>query len=418
MGSKSTSPFAIRTATPERLREFLRPLEPAFAEEYPADEFEADRHLFEADRIIGAFDGEGAVGCAGAYSARLSVPGGEVAAAAVTLVAVLPTHRRRGILRALMDHQLGDVHERGEPVAILWASEGAIYQRFGYGLATYSTTFEIDPRRSAFLRPVPPIGRVRFLSADEALTVVPSIYERSRAGIPGALARSEAWWRWAGLRDSAAPRQESGPKWIVVLEVDGVAVGYAIYRAKAGWDDRGPDGRLTVLEVMADDAAAERQLWRWLLDVDLVGRLKAFRQPLTPPLVLMLAEPRRLGLTVGDGLWLRLVDLPVALAARGYGAAGSLVLEVADDACAWNAGRWRLQVVPKNGPDSNGAVERTDAAPDLVLDVADLGAAYLGGVRFAELAAAGRSEERTAGALALADRMFASGRSPWCSTMF
>lgn len=425
MGPTPTSPFVIRTATPDRLREFLAPLVPAFADEYPDDEFEADRHLFEADRIIGAFEGGQVVGCGGAYTTRLTVPGGEVDAAAVTLVGVLPTHRRRGILRALMRHQLDDVRRRGEPLAILWASEGAIYQRFGYGLGTYSTSFEIDPRRSAFLQPLGPAGRIRYLTAEEALAVLPPLYERARRRIPGAIARSEAWWRWGTLRDGTAPRQEQGPKSFVVLEMDGAAAGYAIHRVKAGWDERGPDGRLTVLEVVADDAAAERRLWRWLLDVDLVGRVRAVRQPLPPPLFLVLAEPRRLGLTVGDGLWVRLVDLPAALAARRYAGSGTLVLEVTDETCPLNAGRWRLAVAADAPPGASdpaagftGGAERTDAPADLVLDVADLGAAYLGGVRFAELAAAGRVEAPSGAAIVLADRLFAAERAPWCSTMF
>jgi predicted acetyltransferase len=413
-----TPPFAIRTATPDDLRAFLAPLEPAFAEEYPDEEFEADRHLFEAGRIVAAFDQDVAVGCAGAYTARLSVPGGEVAAAAVTLVGVRPTHRRRGILRMLMRHQLDDIRRRGEPVAVLWASEGAIYQRFGYGLATYATSFEIDPRRAAFLDAVEADGRLRSLTGDEALAILPSIYERAHRPIPGALDRSEAWWRWGTLRDAAPPRQELGPKSFVALERDGRAVGYAIYRARARWDDRGPDGRLTVLEVVADDARAERRLWRWLLDADLMSRIRAVRQPLTPPLYHMLAEPRRLGLTVNDGLWLRLVDLPAALAARRYRAAGSLVLEVADGSCPWNAGRWRLATT--GGDDGSWAATavRTDDEPDLALDATDLGAAYLGGVRPSELGAAGRVHERHPAALSLADRLFASDRSPWCMTMF
>jgi predicted acetyltransferase len=412
------APFEVRTATSDGLRTFLAPLEAAFADEYSDEEFEADRHLFEADRIIAAFEGEAVVGCAGAYSARLTVPGSDIAAAAVTLVGVLPTHRRRGILRMLMRHQLDDIRERGEPVAALWASEGAIYQRFGYGLASYATSFEIDPRRSAFLHPADAGGRLRFVSADEALILFPPIYERANRPIPGSLERSEGWWRWATLRDSAPPRQELGPKALVVLERAGQAVGYAIYRARAGWGDRGPDGRLTVLEVVADDPDAERRLWRWLLDADLMAHVRALRQPLPPPLYHILAEPRRLGLTVSDGLWLRLIDLPGALAARRYRAAGSLILEVVDEPCPWNAGRWRLETAAGVDGDLAATASRTDAEPDVVLDVADLGAAYLGGVRFSELAAAGRIGELRQGALARADRLFSTDRSPWCMTMF
>ncbi|HYM83344.1 MAG TPA: sterol carrier protein domain-containing protein, partial [Candidatus Dormibacteraeota bacterium] len=175
-------------------------------------------------------------------------------------------------------------------------------------------------------------------------------------------------------------------------------------------------------------ADAERRLWRWLLDIDLVGRLRSLRQPLPPPLLHMLAEPRRLGVTVADGLWLRVVDLPGALEARGYGGVGALVLEVADAMCPWNDGRWRLDTGGPSAPDGSdpsaararhaATIERTTDEPDLRLGAADLGAAYLGGVRFAELAAAGRVVEARPGSLVLADRLFASDRAPWCLTMF
>ena len=209
MGSMPTSPFTVRTATPDRLRDFLQPLEPAFAEEYPPDEFEADRHLFEPDRIIGALESGSVVGCAGAYTARLTVPSGEVAAAAVTLVGVLPTHRRLGILRALMAHQLDDVRGRGEPVAILWASEGAIYQRFGYGLATYSASFELDARRSGSLSPVDAVGRIRYLSPDEASGSFP----RSTSGRAGASPAGSRGWRRGGAGERSAIPHLGGASW-------------------------------------------------------------------------------------------------------------------------------------------------------------------------------------------------------------
>lgn len=321
------APYELRTPTPEDLRRFLAPLPKAFGEEYTDAEFEADSHTFEPERIVAAFDGDESVGCAGAYSVRLTIPGGEVDAAAVTLVAVSPSHRRRGILRSLMRHQLDEVRERGEPVAILWASEGAIYQRFGYGLATLNGTFDIERTRTAFAHPADPEGRIRIVTPDEAERQFPQVYERGRVATPGALSRSGAWWHWNILRDADYMRRGSGPKYLALYEVDGEPEGYAIYRVKSDWDHRGPRNELQVREVVAPTARAERDLWRWLLDIDLVAQVKGVHQPAMHPLLLLLAEPRRLGLSIGDGLWIRIVDLPAALAARSYAAAGELVLE-------------------------------------------------------------------------------------------
>jgi predicted acetyltransferase len=132
------------------------------------------------------------------------------------------------------------------------------------------------------------------------------------------------------------------------------------------------------------------------------------------PLMLQLAEPRRLGLNVREGMWLRLVDLPAALEARSYAAAGSLTFEVTDEFCPWNAGRWRLEV----GADGRGTVTASDAEPDLTLDIADLATVYLGAFTFAHLAGAGRVGECRPGAVAEAGALFVTAAAPWSSTMF
>jgi predicted acetyltransferase len=175
--------------------------------------------------------------------------------------------------------------------------------------------------------------------------------------------------------------------------------------------------------VVATGPRAERDIWRWLFDIDLVGRIQADRVPVPPPLFHVLAEPRRLGLTVLDGLWVRVVDLPAALAGRRYAAEGRLVIEVDDAFCPWNAGRWAIEPAAPDPTDAGGAtrpahVARTDRPADLALDASSLGAVYLGGTLFRELAAAGRVAELTPGSVRLADAMFASDRTPWCSTMF
>ncbi len=416
-GMDETPRYPIRTATPETARSFLSPLVVAFGEEFTEAEFDDWLRTLEVERLIAAFDGETPVATAGAFTFRLTVPGGDVAAAGVTAVGVEPGHRRQGVLRSLMRHQLDDVRGRGEPVAILWASESAIYQRFGYGLGTLNGSFEIDRGRTAWLRPWAPEGRMRLVDEVEALATFPPVYELMRAATPGALTRTEDWWRWAILRDAEYMRHGASPKFRYVCEVDGAAEGYAIYRTKGEWDERGPKGQLLVVEAMAVTPRAERAVWSFLFGVDLMRTTKAGRAPLPHPLQLALADPRALGITAGDGLWVRLVDLPAALAARSYGAAGALVLEVSDAFCPWNAGRWRLVAAGEAGS-AAAAVERTDAPADLALDVADLGAAYLGAFRLSDLARAGRVEELVTGALRRADVMFAADRSPWCATMF
>jgi predicted acetyltransferase len=416
--TEPTAALPIRTATPDQVRAFFAPLMAAFGDEMTEAQFELESRTLEPGRLIAAFDGDVAVGTAGAYTFRMTVPGGaEVAAAGVTLVGVEPGHRRRGVLRALMRHQLDDVRERGEPVAILWASESAIYQRFGYGLGTLSGSFEIERGRTAWLRPWEPEGRMRLVGVDEALATIPPVYERMRAVTPGALTRTSDWWRWGLLHDAEHMRRGAGPKFRYLFEVDGGAEGYAIYRPKGDWDDRGPKGKLLVVEAMALTPRAVRGVWGFLFGVDLMRTVNADRQPVPHPLQLALADPRALGLAAGDGIWVRLVDLPAALVARRYGAAGELVLEVTDAFCPWNAGRWRLVASGESGL-AAAILERTDTPADLAVDATDLGAAYLGAFRPSELARAGRVEELVPGALRRADAIFASDRAPWCVTMF
>ena len=416
-GMDETPRYPIRTATPDTVRSFLAPLVVAFGEDLTDAEFDDWRHTIEPDRLIAAFDGEAPVATAGAFTFRLTVPGGEVRAAGVTAVGVEPGHRRQGILRSLMRHQLDDVRARGEPVAILWASESAIYQRFGYGLGTLNGSFEIERGRTAWLRPWEAEGRMRLVDEAEALATFPPVYEGMRAVTPGALTRTEDWWRWAILRDAEHSRRGASPKYRYLYEVDGAAEGYAIYRTKREWDERGPKGQVLVAEAVALTPRAERAVWSFLFGVDLTRTTKAGRVPVPNPLLLELADPRALGMTTWDGIWVRLVDLPAALAARGYGAAGTLVLEVADAFCPWNAGRWRLAATGDAGS-AVATAERTAEPADLAVDVADLAAAYLGAFRLTDLARAGRVEELVPGALRRADALFASDRTPWCVTMF
>jgi predicted acetyltransferase len=392
----------------------MAPLEEAFGERFVPEEWVDELAIIEPDRSMAAFDGETPVAFASAYTFRMTIPGGELPVGGLTAVGVLPTHRRRGILRSMMERHFADCRERGEPVSILWASEGAIYQHFGYGPGALSAWFDIARGRATFAHPPEGAGRVRFVDAETGARLIPPLYERIRRVTPGALGRSDEDWRLRLLADAEYRRATDGPKSVVLYEEDGVPLGYAIIRRKAEWNERGPNATLTVVEAIGITPRATRELWAWLLDVDLTARIRGSRQPLPHPLQLILAEPRQLGLTVADGIWLRILDVAEALGRRSYAAAGSLVLGVRDADCPWNAGHWRL--------DTDGgaarSVERTDDPADLELNVGDLAATYLGAFRFADLLAAGRVNEARPGAVATADRLFATDRAPWCSTMF
>lgn len=370
------------------------------------------RQLLDLERALCAADGDALVATAAELPFRLTVPGGELSAAGVTLVGVLPTHRRRGILREMMRRQLRDVRERGDPVAILYASEGLIYPRFGYGVASFGGQIEIERDRAIFRDPAAPVGETRLVSLADASRLLPSIYDRMRAVTTGMLSRTPAWWVNHRLEDDPVNRRGAGPKLCAIWQADGDAA-YALYRVQQAWVDFTPASTLEVLEAVATSPLAQREIWRFVFGVDLIKTVKAGLLPLDHPLHLMLAEPRRLRFTLTDGLWLRLVDLPAALAARTYGADDTIIFDVVDTFCEWDAGVWRLET-----RESRGHAIRVSRQPDIRLPSERLASAYLGGISFARLARAGWVEELTAGAIARADRLFHIDQAPWCAEIF
>jgi predicted acetyltransferase len=411
--------ITLRSPTAEEFGRFLAPLSIAFSEEFSDAAIESERHTVELDRFIGALDGETVVGCAAAYSFRLTVPGGEVGAAGITSVGVLPSHRRRGIMRQMMIWLFAQARERQDPVAILWASEAAIYQRFGFGPGTLQTQVDAVKDKIRFSRPVETAGRVRILGIDEAAERFPPIYEAIRRSTPGAVTRTAARWRWELLADTEWHRHGNGPKVLALLETEDRARGYVIYRARSDWDAFGPKGVVTVLEVSALDPIAEQALWEWIFGIDLISSVRCWRGPAPHPLQLMVTEPRRLGTTYADGTWLRIIDLPAALESRTYRGSADLVLDVGDAFCPWNAGRWRLSVPGEDSGDRASVIPAgTSAGLDLALDISDLAAVYLGAFRFVELVDAGRVRECRPGAAAAADMLFATVRAPSASTAF
>jgi predicted acetyltransferase len=394
-------------------RDYFDSGELAFGEHGRDDDFESWRTVFEPDRAIGAYDGARLVGNASSFGFQLTVPGGILPAGGVTYVGVQPTHRRQGILRRMMRLQLDGLHERGEPLAILWASEGSIYQRFGYGLATLAGRVAIERDRSAFRRPVETTGSVRFVDIDEAARLFPPVYESLRPSRPGFFDRSAAFWQHEILRDPEHWRRGASAAFHVVHETDGMADGYARYRIRDQWDEGGPRSTVVVAEKMGATPAADLALWRFLLDIDLMSKLEWWPVSADDPILLSVLEPRRVGLSFGDGMWLRIVDVAPALAGRRYAADGRLVLELSDEFCRWNAGRWSISVA-----DGVPIVERTTDAADIACDTTDLAAIYLGAFGFRRLADAARVRELQPGAIARADGLFRTERAPWCPKVF
>ena len=358
------------------------------------------------ERMHAAREDGKTVGGAGAFPFEMTVPGAVVPTAGVTVVGTFPTHRRRGVLRSLMRVQLDDIHERGEPVAALWASEETIYGRFGYGMASLCGDVSIPRQHSAYAQPLEPQGRTRMVEPDDALKLFPRVWDAVRKSYPGMLGRSRTWWELRILVDQGG---EGGPKRYVVLERDGRPEGYAIYRHVPKWEDSVPDSRIDVIEAVALDGRPTAELWRFLLDIDWAVRVTAGRLPVDHQLFWLLATPRQMRFRVWDSLWVRLVDVGEALSARAYAADGAVRFEIADTFCPWNEGAWRL---------SDGVAKRTKASGELRCDVTALGSVYLGAFTFEQLVRSGRAEELKRGAAARADAMFASSRAPWCPEIF
>ena len=406
----------IRVCPPERFGELFKTAEIAFGEDIPDDLIARIEKLSDKERFLCALDDDRIVATSSVFATLLSVPGGEVATGCVTFVTVLPTHRRRGLMRGMMRRMIDDCHGRGEPLAVLWAAEGAIYQRFGFGLATVCFNLAAEMKSIGFAREWPSEGSCRLLPAGEGLDLVEPVYRAARAGRSGFLTRSPDWW--TGILPQAEKDARGGEaRRLVVYEAAGHPEAYAVYKTKSEWNVRGPAGTLIVEEAMASTPRGMREIWRYLLGVDLARTLKALRLPADHPLFSLADEPRRLGTTVGDGLWLRIVDLPAALEGRTYGVDGTasarVVLEVGDEYCPWNAGRWSLEVAG-----GRARVARSTDEADLALDANDLGALFLGGFTAAALAAAGRVVQLRPGGLAAADLLFPTALKPWCPQEF
>jgi len=371
--------------------------------------------LIEPSRLTAAAEAGVIVGTAATIPLEMTVPGGgELPTGGLTMVSVRPTHRRRGILRQLMQRQFQDLHERGEALSILWASEPAIYQRFGYGIGSYGVRIAVDRGQGTFLGSSEPVGRLRLLSHAEALELLPPFYERVRRSIPGTLRRTEFWWDSRRLADFDWIRRGGSQLFRVVLEANGQPRGYALYRVHQDW---GQEGRratwLDTIEALGATPAATRAIWEYLFSVDLVTQVRSRTLAHDHPLLLSVLDPRALQLRLMDGPWVRVVDVPAALSARTYGVDDALTFELADASCPWNDGVWQLQA-----DGDQVKIGRATSPPELRLTASELSAMYLGGIACTSLLRAGRIEEATPGAAHRADLLFRSDVPPWCLDHF
>lgn len=401
----------IRPITEDEFEPALRSLEAAFSGGLTDDDLRQERLVAETDRWHAAFEGGRIVGGAAAASYRMTVPGGgQVATAGITAVGVQPTHRRRGINTALMRVQLDDVRERGEPLAALFASEGGIYGRYGYGMAAFLGEVNLEVERSAFVRGHRSSGRMRLVDRAEALPLMRGVYDSEQARRPGMIAVDDRWWEWLFYESS---KDKDEPVKYVVHEQDGTVDAYATYKVKHEWPESIAKLEVTVRQLIGSTPQGWADMWRYLFDIDLVHSLNAWNRPVDEPLLDLMQEPRRLRFGLKDGLYVRLVDVPAALSARGYNGEETVVIEVIDPFCPWNEGRYAITTAP------NGAsCERTTVGAQIACTATDLGAVYLGGTGFRRLHRAGRVQELMPGALALADALFTTDPAPWCSFLF
>lgn len=410
-----TDELVYRPVEPDDWRQYCAVVEPAWGMPF-ADADAADLlALTDLRRTLAVWDGPRIVATCQAHALRLSVPGGEVRLAGLSFGQVVPTHRRKGILRELIRRLHDQAREAGEPLAGGWPSVSGLHAAFGWGPATRALWLELDLAQASFLEDEDPSGSVQMLDPAEVFGVVPPIYDSARrrcSGMPDrSTARWEQWvahdpWHWRGPEWTAG----TGPRFVAVWR-DGR--GYLSYRVQERWSPGGPEHRVLVGELVTTDDEALRGLWRWACGLHLARSVIATQRPVDDPLPAMLVDPRRMAARGVDGLWLRVLDVAKALEGRRYGADGEVVLEVHDRAGPWAGGRYAM------GVDAGECrCVPTSALPDVVLPVSALSAAYLGGRRFTEIARGGGIDVEDPRDLERLDRIFYSSPHPWCPAAF
>jgi predicted acetyltransferase len=405
----------IRPIRDEEIRDYLDAISTGFMERPDLDKLaEEVRPHWDLARSWAAFDGSRISGTFRSWATELTVPGGgRIDASAIAAVTVLPSHRRRGILRSLVAAEHAAIRERGEVAGVLHASEWPIYGRFGYGVGTREATWTIGTRATSFYRNM--TGRVDLIPADEhARDTIKAVFDTWRERQPGEIRRRDFTWdHEVGLVESAWGQRWKG--FIAVHRDDGTGVdGYVRYHVDDKWEQRQPQSTLVVDELHALTDDAHRALWRFVVGMDWVSTVRAANRSPSEPLPWLLTNGRAAAMSdVGDSLWVRIIDVARALEARGYRRELAVVLEIVDPEAV--DGRIRLEL--DAGPDGVSC-RRTNRSADLTLHVAALGAAYLGGTRLADVVLPTGADEHREGALADVEDLLRSPVEPWCSTFF
>ncbi|MEO8539436.1 MAG: GNAT family N-acetyltransferase [bacterium] len=344
------------------------------------------------------------------FTVRLN--GNPVKMGGVTAVGTLPGHRRQGLLRKVMAQALQQMHERDQHFAILWASMGAIYQRFGYGLATSLVRYSYDPRYVGFQAGAPAPGTIELLEKDDAFPLMKQNYIEWAAPRNMAIHRSSVLWEVNTLH---AEVKDHPVYCAIYRNTDGAVRGHAVYQTSHGdFHDGGPGQVMRVSDFIARDMEAYRGLWDYLKAHDLVRRIDIEGIEEDDPAPDLLLEPRMLQKKTTDGIWMRLVDVEKALAQRPYGSRGELTIRIEDDdLCPWNVGTFLLET---DGPTTS--VRRIEREPDLTTSVNVL-ASLISGYRSAtHFARAGRLTATDTSALATADAIFRTEYAPYCPNGF
>jgi len=401
----------IRPITENELDAFVDLMDVAYLGDSDKDRRDRYRSINELDRSFGAFDGDQLVGTISAYSFDVTVPGHRtLPMGGTTVVAVRPTHRRRGILRRMMEVHFDDVRRRDEPLAGLWASEASIYGRFGFGCAIDFVEFDISSAKATIDGPIDDSIQIRMVDKPIFAEAAPRLYDAARVLRPGTLTRKSEWWTARRIAGSSSGSDASSYRY-ALAERAGREVGYVQYRTKDVVRNGVSEGEVHVAELLGMDVDAELALWRFLFDIDLTTTVEASFRTMDDPLLHRLIDRRAVKIFIDDAVYLRLMDVPAALSGRSYAMPGALTIELTDQADV--QGTYRLEV------ESDGVArcERGGGAADISLDAKTLAACYLGGCRISTLAAAGRIDGAF-DAISLADRMFAGERDPIAREIF
>jgi predicted acetyltransferase len=408
------SEIAYRPIAEDEYPAFAKALADGFSVDVPGDDFtDLIRTIHPPERSLGAFDGDEIVGTFSGLAVDLTIPGGSIPMEGTTAVTVFPTHRRMGLMHNLMGLHLENSVENGYAIAGLWASETSIYGRYGYGIATYADTITMVARDIRFRDGID-IDRVTRISVEEALDVLPTVFDEVLVRTPGMYSRSAAWWKLETLHDADWRKRGKTSLRIVVHDSPGGPDGYAIYRHEPGDSGDGHSGKTVhIVEVIAVTERAHASLWSYLTNIDGSPNVRLWNSRIDESLPMKLVEPRRIKVeSQFDALWILILDVTAALEARTYEQDGSVRFTVTNAYRTDVEGSYELVI-----DTGVGSCERVAGDTDISVDLDVLGALYLGGGDTLAYRAAGRVRG-DAGTVALMNALFRTAQQPWCNEVF